>query len=195
MRCRTKTLLIHFFPLLLLLLLAPPAVPGILLGSAGDGGGAHVDLVVRKVTVAPIRARSGEPVSIEVVWMYWGDLVNNYYESTSANVLANGKVVGSVPFSYEFGAGLGDEYRHTFVWDTGGMAPGRYRIRAEVPLRLDATPYDNFLDVKEPLVLLPAGAAFPAGEESGGSGVAENPFWLDRKRPANPPRETRPGPP
>jgi hypothetical protein len=192
MRRPLKTTLFLSLGLLLLFSLASLAGPGMILGSVGDGGGAHVDLVVRKVVVTPIRARSGEPVSIEVVWMYWGDLSNNYYESTSANVLANGKLVAKKPFDYEFGARLGDEYRHTFVWDTVGMAPGRYRIRAEVPLRLDATPYDNFLDVKEPLVLFPAGAAFPAGE---GSGVAENPFWMDRNRPANPSRETKTGPP
>ena len=163
----------------LLFLHGHPAIAGhlIRLSSVGDSDGAHADLVVRKVTVTPIRARSGDPIRIEVVWMYWGELINNYYESTSANVLANGKVVASMLFSYEFGASLGDEYRHTFIWDTKGVAPGEYRIRAEVPLRLDTTPYDNFLDVKEPLVLFPAGAAFPAGEEQGGSAVTENSYW------------------
>jgi hypothetical protein len=47
-------------------------------------------------------------------------------------------------------------------------------------LRLDATPYDNFLVVKEPVILVPQGAAFPSGEESGGTVVAKNPFWLER---------------
>jgi hypothetical protein len=175
MRRPLKTTLVLSLGLLLLFSLASLAGPGMILGSSGDDGGAHVDLVVRKVTVTPVRARSGEPVRIEVVWMYWGDLINNHHESTSANVLANGKVVASTPFSYDFGARLGDEDRHTFVWDTTGLAPGQYHIRAEVPLRLDATPHDNFLDVKEPLVLLPAGGPAPADPGSEGSAVAENP--------------------
>lgn len=163
----------------LLLLFPGPAMAGGMthLSSVGLSDGADADLVVRKVTVAPIRARVGEPIRIEVVWMYWGQLVNNYYEATSADVLANGKVVASIPFSYDFGAGLGDEYRHTFVWDTRAVPPGNYRIRAEVPLRLDATPYNNFLDLDEPLLLLPAGTAFPAGGEQGGSAVTENRYW------------------
>lgn len=165
---------------LLLLLFAPLARPGLLHGSMGDNGGANVDLVVTKVTVTPVRARSGDPVRIEVTWMYWGDLISNYHESTSVNVLANGKVVVTMPYSYEFGARLGDEHRHTFEWDTTGMSPGQYRIRAEIPLRVDATPYDNYLDVKEPLVLLPAGEPVPAGPESERSAVAENPAWKRR---------------
>lgn len=142
--------------------------------------GDFADLVMRKVTVTPIRARSGDPIRIEIEWMYWGELTNTYYESTSAMVTANGKVIAEIPISYELGAVLGDEYRHTFVWDTKGMAPGRYHIRAEVPVRLDVTPYDNFLDVKEPLVLLPAGDHGSTEPESGGSAVAENPAWKKR---------------
>jgi hypothetical protein len=86
----------------------------------------------------------------------------------------------SKPFTYDFGARLGETYRETFLWDTTGMTPGKYRIRGEVPLRLDATPYDNFLVVKEPLLLVPAGESIPAGEESGGAAVAENLFWVER---------------
>jgi hypothetical protein len=151
-----------------------------LLGSVGDNGGAHVDLVVRKVIVTPVRAHVGDVVMIEMVWEYWGDLTNNYYDTTFAEVLANGRVIARKPFVYNFGAFLGDVYRETFLWDTKGMAPGTYRIRGEVPLRLDATPYDNFLVVKEPVILVPQGAPFPSGEESGGTVVGKNPFWLER---------------
>src|SRR4030065_404250 len=116
MRRRTKTTMVLFVPMLFLLLFAPQAGPGMLHGSAGDNGGAHVDLVVRKGTGTPARGHGG-------------------------------------------GAG---------------------RVRGEVPLRLDATPYDNFLVVMEPVILVPEGAPFPSGEESGGTAVAKNPFWFDR---------------
>lgn len=147
------------------------------LTSAGADNGDYADLVVRKVTVTPIRAHAGDPIRIEVVWMYWGELTNNYFEATSAGVMANGRLVASIPFDYRYGAGLGDEYRHTFLWDTRGVPPGEYRIRAEVPLRLDVTPYNNYLDLKDPLILYPAGTAIPETEGSGESSVTENRYW------------------
>ncbi len=142
--------------------------------------GAYIDLVVRKITVSPARAHAGDIIRIEMVWQYWGEMTSNYYDTTFAEVSANGKVVARKPFVYNFGAHLGDEYRETFLWDTKGMAPGAYRIRGEVPLRLDATPYDNFLVVKEPVILVPEGAPLPFGGESGGVVAATNPFWLER---------------
>jgi hypothetical protein len=179
MRSRIQAFGYLIVPVFLLLLLAQQAESGMLRTSLGDGG-AHVDLVVRKVMVTPVRAHVGDSITIEMTWEYWGDLVNDYYDTTFAEVLANGKVVARKPFVYSFGANLGEVYRETLLWDTKGMTPGKYRIRGEVPLRLDATPYDNFLDVKELLVLLPAGEPFPAGEESGKSAVAENLFWRNR---------------
>ncbi len=175
-----KTSLVLIVPLILLLFPALPAGSGMLHGSVGGSDGAHADLVVRKVTVTPARAHVGDVIRIEMEWEYWGDLVNNYYDTTYAEIRANGKTVARKPFVYNFGATLGDVYRETFLWDTKGAAPGTYRIRGEVPLGLDATPYDNYLVVKEPVVLVPAGAPFPSGEESGGTVVARNPFWLDR---------------
>lgn len=142
--------------------------------------GAHVDLVVRKITVSPARAHVGDTIRIEMVWQYWGDMISNYYDTTTAEILANGKVVAGKPFVYNFGARLGDEYRETFLWDTTGMAPGTYRIRGRIPLQLDATPYDNFLVVKEPVILVAPGAPFPSGEEGGGTVTGKNPFLLDR---------------
>jgi len=173
-RIRKKSVL--FVAFLLLLFFARPAGSSMLLVSLGDGG-AHVDLVVRKVTVTPIRAHVGDVIRIDMVWEYWGDISNNYYDTTTAKVLANGKVVASKPFVYNYGASLGEVYRDTFLWDTKGMAPGTYRIRGEVPLRLDATPFDNFLVVNEPLLLIPREASFSVGEEGGGTAVAENSFW------------------
>ncbi len=155
-------------------------MPWRLASGEGGGDGAHVDLVVRKITVSPARAHVGDTVRIEMVWQYWGDMINNYYDTTNAEVLANGKVIAGKPFVYNFGAKLGDTYRETFLWDTMGMAPGTYRIRGQVLLRLDATPYDNFLEVKEPVTLVPQGAPFPSGEEGGGTVVGKNPFWLEK---------------
>jgi hypothetical protein len=173
---------IHSFGYLIvpvfLLLLAGEKDAGMAESSRGDG--AHVDLVVREITVSPARAHVGDTIRIEMVWQYWGDMISNYYDTTIAEVLANGKAVAGKPFVYNFGAQLGDTYRETFLWDTKGMAPGTYRIRGRVPLRLDATPYDNFLEVKEPVILVPQGAAFPSGEEGGGTVVATNSFWLER---------------
>lgn len=168
---------------LLLLASATPAAAGMpwrVATGEGRGDGAHVDLVVRSIAVSPARAHVGDTIAIEMVWQYWGDLINNYYDTTFAEVRANGTVIARSPFVYNFGARLGDEYRETFLWDTRGAAPGKYRIRGEVPLRLDATPYDNFLVVKEPVLLVPAGAPFPAGQERGGSAAAENPFLSGR---------------
>jgi len=164
----------------ILLLLAQQAESGMRLVSSLGDGGAHVDLVVRKITASPARAHVGDTIRIEMAWEYWGEITNNYYDTTFAQVSANGKLVARKPFVYNFGAQLGDEYRETFLWDTKGMSPGEYRIRGEVPLRLDATPYDNFLVVKEPVILVPEGAPFPSGEESGGTVAAKNPFWLER---------------
>lgn len=180
MRRRNKACLALFVFFPLLPFLAPLAVPGMLHGSAGDNGGAHVDLVVRRITVAPARAFVGDVIRIEMEWEYWGDMINNHYDTTYAEILANGKPVARKPFVYNYGARLGDAYRETFLWDTKGTAPGEYRIRGQVPLRLDATPFDNFLVVKDPLILIPEGARFPSGEERGGTLLARNPFWVER---------------
>jgi hypothetical protein len=165
-------------PVLFLLLVARQAESNKLLVLAGGGGeGAHVDIFVKEVKVSPIRARVGEFIRIDMRWVYWGAIGNRYYETTKAEIRANGKVVASSPFIYDYGASLGDKYDHTWFWDTRGFPPGEYRIRGEVFLWLDATPYDNFLVVKEPVILLAPGAEFPKGQEGGGTGVARNPAF------------------
>jgi hypothetical protein len=136
-----------------------------------------VNIIVREVKVTPVRAHVGDVIRIDMRWIYWGDLQNNHYETTNAEIRANGKVVASVPFTYNYGARLGDEYRQTFFWDTRDAPPGRYRIRGEVFLWLDASPHDNFLEVGQPLVLLPPGAVFAEGQEAGGTAVARVPYW------------------
>ncbi|GAB4365044.1 MAG: hypothetical protein Kow00128_07270 [Deltaproteobacteria bacterium] len=166
----------------LLPLPAFPAAAGepVRLASVGMVDADHADLVVRKVTVTPIRARVGEPVRIEMEWVYWGALINTYYETTTAEVRANGRTIASTPFDYNYGFNLGETFRHTFVWDTRGMPPGEYRIRAEIPLVLDATPFDNYLDLKEPLILVSEGDRSSPEPGSARSAVAENPAWKNR---------------
>jgi len=165
-------------PVLFLLLVARDAEPSRMLVLAGVGGeGAYVDLFVKEVKVSPLRAHVGDVIRFDMRWVYWGEMNNRNYETTKAEILANGKVVASIPFVYNYSASLGDEYDHTWFWDTRGFPPGEYRIRGKVFLWLDATPYDNFLVVKEPVILLAPGAEFPKGQDAGGTGVARNPAF------------------
>ena len=179
MHSRIRTTIYLLVSLLLLLLFAPLAKASSQNGDSGKNGGSQpVDLVLRKVTVTPVRAHVGDVVRVEMEWDYWGDIfADNNYDTNMAAVRANGKVVASKTYTADFG-GLspGDTYRETFLWDTTGMAPGKYRIRGEVPVIEDKTHYDNYLDVKEPLLLVPAGVSFPDGKERGGEAVAESPY-------------------
>lgn len=142
-------------------------------GSPG-GQGAYVNLIVREVRVTPIRAHVGNVIRIDLAVEAQGD---SYYDTTSVEVRANGKVVADKLFTYGFGGTSGKIYRESLTWDTRGARPGEYRIRGEAFLFYDASEFDNFLDVKQPLVLLPAGEAFPAGAEPGGTAVAVDPRW------------------
>lgn len=143
--------------------------------SASPGGqGAYVNLIVREVRVTPIRAHVGDVVRIDLAIEAQGD---SYYDTTSVEARANGKVVASKLFTYGFGGTTGKIYRETLYWDTKGARPGEYRIRGEAFLFHDASEFDNFLDVKEPLVLRPAGESFPAGMEGGGTAVSVDPRW------------------
>jgi hypothetical protein len=147
--------------------------------NASPGGqGAYVNLIVREVRVTPIRAHVGDVVRIDLAIEAQGD---SYHDTTSVEARANGKVVASKLFRFGFREPIGRTYRETLNWDTSGARPGEYRIRGEVFLFYDASEFDNFLDVKEPLVLLPAGEAFPAGMERGGTAVAVDPRWRPRR--------------
>lgn len=163
----------------ILLLSARPAEPdGMRLSMKGGGReGARVDIFVKEVTVSPVRAHVGDVLRIDLRWVYWGDIDNREYETGTAEIRANGKVVASRPVVYGYGVSLGDEFVHTFEWDTRGIPPGEYTIRGDVFLWNDVTPYDNFLVVKEPVVLLAPGAEFRGGREAGGTGTARNPSF------------------
>jgi len=177
MRSQIKGIFYLIAPLLLVLLFARPAVSDDMDGQDKDGGSEIPDLVVRKVTVTPVRAHVGDVIRIEMEWDFWGDITENAYDTNVAVVRANSKVVASKSYTADFnGVRPGETYRESFLWDTKGMAPGSYHIRGEVPVRIEKTPYDNYLDVKEPVLLVPAGESFPAGKESGGVAVAESPY-------------------
>jgi hypothetical protein len=157
------------------------AVPGgaVSVGTAGsilladmDGGGSdmNIDLAVREVTVSPVRAHAGDVVLVEVV-------VENKAEgmrTTTAELLVNGKAVASQFFTW--GMSPGDRlHRMSFVWDTRGVSPGEYRIGAQAFVWEDTSPFDNRVDVKQPVLVAPAGDGFPGGGAAGGSATETDP--------------------
>lgn len=148
------------------------------MGDNGDGGVA-VNLIVREVRVAPVRSHVGERIRIDATIENRGEGAG----TITARVYANGKPVASRLFTYDPLDGPSALYRESFLWDTTGVAPGEYRIRAEAFEWSDSSPFDNELVVEEPVTLVAAGAAFPGGRPGGGEAVAVDPRWR-RERPA-----------
>jgi hypothetical protein len=148
--------------------LAAVAVPG----GAVYGGEVdlNIDLAVRQVTVAPVRAHAGDSIHVDVV-------IENKAEgmgTTNAELLVNGKAVARQLFTW--GRSAGERlYRLSFDWETRGIPPGEYRIGARAFVWGDSSPFDNDLDVKQPVVIVPPGAGFPGGEEAGGSATETDP--------------------
>jgi len=161
--------------------LATVAVPGgtvetVLLADQNTGdGNVNVDLAVRQVTVSPVRAHAGDVVRVEVV-------IENKAEgmsTTNAELLVNGKVVARQFFSW--GMSLGERlYRLSFDWDTRGVLPGEYRVGAQAFVWEDTSPFDNRLDVGQPVIVAPAGSAFPGGAAAGGSATETDPRFGKR---------------
>jgi hypothetical protein len=142
------------------------------MGHDGDNG-TNINLIVREVRVSPIRARVGDPVRVDAVIENRGE----GYGTVTARVYANGKAVASRLFTYDAMHGPSALYRESFVWDTTGASPGEYRIRAEAFDWNDSSPFDNSMDVTEPVTLVAAGAAFPEGPSVGGEAVSVDPRW------------------
>lgn len=136
----------------------------------GDGGDMNIDLAVRQVTVAPVRAHAGDVIHVDV-------LIENKAEgmrTTNAELLVNGKAVARQLFTWGMSAGQ-RLYRLSFVWDTRGIPPGEYRVGAQAFVWEDSSPFDNRLDVAQPVVIAPAGGEFPGGEKAGGSMTETDP--------------------
>ena len=130
-----------------------------------DGpGDMSINLAVRQLTVTPVRAHVGDTIHVEV-------LIENKAEgsnTTTADLYANGKLIGRKLFTW--GWSLGERlYRLSFDWDTRGVSPGEYKIRAEAFVWTDTSPFDNDLEMKQPVILVSPGEAFPGGETAGGS--------------------------
>jgi len=153
------------------------AVPGgaadpVLLADQDGGGGGdmNIDLAVRQVTVAPVRAHAGDVIHVDVV-------IENKAEgtrTTNAELLVNGKAVASQLFTW--GMSPGDRlYRLSFDWDTRRVPPGEYRIGAQAFVWEDSSPFDNRLEVTQRVVIAPAGGGFPGGGEAGGSATEADP--------------------
>jgi len=136
----------------------------------GGGGDTNIDLAVRQVKVSPVRAHAGDVIHVDVV-------IENKAEgsrTSSADLLANGKVVASHLFTW--GWSPGDRvYQLSFDWDTRKVPPGEYRIGAQAFVAEDSSPFDNMLEVTQPVLIVPAGSAFPGGGAAGGSATETDP--------------------
>ena len=137
----------------------------------GDGNGPTLDLIVHEVRVTPIVAHVGDTIRFDMVLENHAEAIKT---TIPIRILANGKEIASQLFTFGLSNEPGKIYRETLQWDTKGASPGEYRIEGEAFAWDDQYPFDNSLKVKKPLVLLPAGAAFPAGKEDGGTAVAVN---------------------
>ncbi|GAB4233712.1 MAG: hypothetical protein OHK0028_09600 [Deltaproteobacteria bacterium] len=146
-------------------------------GDMGGGGDGNKDIAVRQVTVTPIRANVGDTVRVDVV-------IENKaegYETVPLEIFADGNVVARRLFTFGWSAGE-RIFHESFAWDTHGVPPGEYRIRAEAFVWGDSSPFDNFLEVKQAMTLAAAGAPFPAGLSPGGSATETDPRFVNRAR-------------
>jgi hypothetical protein len=140
-------------------------------GNDNDGNGTNVDLIVHEVRVTPIVAHVGDTIWFEMILEDHGDPANM---TITIDILANGKEVASKLFKFGWDLEPGQIYRETFQWDTRGVPPGEYRIQGEAFVWGDSYEFDNYLNVKEPLVLLPVGEELPTGKEDVGTVVGVN---------------------
>ena len=127
----------------------------------GDGAGPSVDIIVREVNVDPMVAHVGDTIRFEMVLEDHGD---PFKSTIPIEIKANGKVVAGQLLRFGGGGEPRKIYREALEWNTQGVPPGEYRIEGEAFVWEDVSPFDNSLRVKESLVLLPPGAALPAGK-------------------------------
>jgi hypothetical protein len=107
------------------------------------------DIAVTDVRPSPTTVIVGEPVSIEV------DVLNEgtAEETFDLNVYYDTTLIGTVTVTLSAGAST----TLTFTWDTTGVTPGTYTIKAEVPPVLGETDIDDneFIDDKVTIRPLP----------------------------------------
>lgn len=158
-------------------------------GSMSGGADADKDIAIRQVTVTPARAHVGDTVRVEVVI----ENKTDGYDTVPLEISANGKVVGRKLFT--FGFSPADRiYHESFAWPTGGLSPGEYRIRAEAFVWEDSSPFDNFLEVKQVVLLAAPGTPFPDGAKSGGSATETDPRFVQKARPEKAESKEEPAP-
>jgi hypothetical protein len=144
-------------------------------GEMDGGGGAYRNLIVRELKVSPVRAHVGDVIAIEMVVEDAGDL---YVGDTVARIYANGKMVAHELYAYGYGGEGGRIRKASFRWDTRDEKPGEYRIRGEVFLWEDSSPFDNRLDLAKPVVLYPKEAIIPSmGGKESATGIEVDPRW------------------
>jgi hypothetical protein len=138
-----------------------------------------LNLGVQQVSFTPARAHVGDTIQITVRVANLGDSGAN--KTIPVQILANGKRVADQLFSW------GDpgitNFTVQFQWNTAGAAPGEYGIKADFSFFEDSSPFDNYMAVKQPLILVPAGAPFPAGQPAGGTATETDPQakkWWDK---------------
>lgn len=138
--------------------------PPDLIRLADGPGDMNINLAVRQLTVTPVRAYVGDTIHVEVQ-------IENKAEgsnTTTADLYANGKLIGRQFFTWGWSSGE-RLYRLSFDWDTRSVSPREYKIRAEAFVRPDSSPFDNDLEMKQPVILVSPGESFPGGETAGGS--------------------------
>lgn len=140
--------------------------------SSPGGGGTGLNFIVREIRVTPIRAHVGDLIKVEMIVENQG---GEGAGTSTERIYANGKSVAQKLFHYDIAGGT--FYHETLFWDTKGVAPGEYKIRGEVFLWYDTSEFDNYLDVKQPVELLPPGAAISGKDAGGGYAIARDPRY------------------
>jgi hypothetical protein len=139
----------------------------------------NLNLSVQQVSFTPSRAHVGDTIQVTVRVTNMGDSGVN--KTIPARILANDKGVANQLFT--FGWSGDTNYTVQFQWNTGSAVPGEYRIKADFSFFEDTSPFDNYMTVKQPLILVPAGAPFPDGQPAGGTATETDPqarTWWDK---------------
>jgi hypothetical protein len=138
-----------------------------------------LNFIVREVRVSPVRAHVGDLIKVEMIVENQG---GEGAGTATERIYANGRSVTQKLFHYDITGGT--FYHETLFWDTKGVVPGEYRIRGEVYLWYDTSPFDNYLDVKRPVELLPPGTALSGKEAAGGVAIERDPRYKPAMDPS-----------